>query len=218
MSPDRVSVQKARLHPMRRINLAMIALGGNWPSHIGVPNLTIVSAIGDIAQEIGPIVAVSRFFRTPAHPLGSGPEFVNAAALVETGRRPQAILQSLHEIEARHGRVRKKRWGPRTLDLDLLGIGEKILPDSITSRHWMALSPDRQQIEVPDELILPHPRLQDRAFVLIPLAEIAPGWRHPQIGKTVAEMAAALPAEERAAICPPAPGNLFLSRENGTHT
>ncbi|MCU9848489.1 2-amino-4-hydroxy-6-hydroxymethyldihydropteridine diphosphokinase [Defluviimonas sp. WL0024] len=189
-----VSVQKDRL--------AAIALGGNEPSPSGDPSETLVSALREIAGRIGPLAAVSRFFRTPAFPAGSGPDFVNAAAIVETGLAAEEVLAVLHEIEARHGRERLRRWGARTLDLDLLWLGDRIAPDPETQAAWVGLSPERQRAEAPDGLILPHPRLQDRGFVLIPLAEIAPGWRHPATGQSVAEMADALPEAEKAEICP----------------
>ncbi len=150
----------------------------------------------------GVIVAVSRFFRTPAYPPGSGPDFVNVAALLRTALAPGPLLAALHAIEARYGRERLTRWGERTLDIDLLAVEDRILPDEATLRHWMDLAPARQRVEAPDRLILPHPRLHERAFVLIPLAEIAPGWRHPLTGRTVAEMAAALPEADKSAICP----------------
>lgn len=180
----------------------MIALGGNSPSPIGGPQQSIVASLLCISQEVGEIVSVSRFYRTPAFPAGSGPDFVNAAALVETGLDAAALLEALHAIEARFARERLRRWGARTLDLDLLSLGDEIRPDPATQAAWMALAPERQRNEAPGELILPHPRLQDRGFVLIPLAEIAPGWRHPVTGRTVAEMAAALPDGEKAEICP----------------
>jgi 2-amino-4-hydroxy-6-hydroxymethyldihydropteridine diphosphokinase len=159
-------------------------------------------ALGDIHRDVGKIVAVSRFFKTPAHPAGAGPDFVNAAALLETPLSPERLLAALHAIEADHGRTRDQRWGDRTLDLDLLLLGDRVLPDAATLRRWIELPADRQRREVPDHLILPHPRLQDRGFVLIPLAEIAPAWRHPLTGITVAAMAAALPEAGKAAICP----------------
>ncbi len=195
MAQTWVSVQKN--------TLAAIALGGNSRSITGSVGATIVAALAAISQEIGGIVAVSRFYRTPAFPPGSGPDFVNAAALVAAdGRDAPELLTRLHGIEAAFGRERMERWGPRTLDLDLLAFGDEVRPDAKTQAGWMALPHERQRTEAPSELILPHPRLQDRGFVLIPLAEIAPCWRHPATGLTVAAMAAALPEAEKAAICP----------------
>ncbi|MFN6951920.1 MAG: 2-amino-4-hydroxy-6-hydroxymethyldihydropteridine diphosphokinase [Albidovulum sp.] len=187
---------------IRKHRLAAIALGGNCGSAVGGPAETIAAALGDIADLIGPIVAVSRFFRTPAFPPGSGPDYVNAAMATTTSLEADAILDALHRIEARHGRVRKIRWGARTLDLDLLVIGETVLPDVATVRQWMDLPPALQAERAPEHLILPHPRLQERAFVLIPLAEILPGWRHPVTGRTVAEMVGALPETEKASVRP----------------
>ena len=98
--------------------------------------------------------------------------------------------------------MRTERWSGRTLDLDLVSMGDMVLPDRETVVEWMQLAADRQRTEAPDRLILPHPRLQDRGFVLIPLAEISAEWRHPITGRSVAEMLSALPDEDKAAICP----------------
>lgn len=182
--------------------MAAIGLGSNLASAAGCPKSAVSSAISLLVCESLYLCAVSRYFRTPAWPPGSGPGFVNAAVLVQTRMPPEALLQRLHEIEAAHGRQRETRWGPRTLDLDLLFHGDRVLPDAATQTAWRDLAPAAQQTTAPDRMILPHPRLQDRGFVLLPLAEIAPGWRHPLTGASVAEMAAALSPEDRAGIEP----------------
>ncbi|MBB3984296.1 2-amino-4-hydroxy-6-hydroxymethyldihydropteridine diphosphokinase [Sagittula marina] len=104
----------------------------------------------------------------------------------------------MHEIEADFGRARLQRWGSRTLDLDLLAVGDTILPDPETYDTWQRLTPQEQTCQTPDQLILPHPRLQDRAFVLVPLMDVAPTWQHPVLRQSTAELCAALPDHLRA--------------------
>ena len=113
---------------------------------------------------------------------------------------PVDVLAHFHRVEAQFGRARDKRWGGRTLDIDLLAIGNAVLPDAATYATWRDLPLDQQSQRAPDQLILPHPRLQDRAFVLVPLMDVAPDWRHPVIGLTVRDMCAALPAADRDAV------------------
>ncbi len=180
----------------------MLALGGNLPSAAGTPEQTLRRAVAALGEAGLAVVAASRLFRTPAFPAGSGPDFVNAAVQVETGLAPAALLDRLHMIEAAIGRTRHGRWQARAIDIDLLAMGETVLPDRATYLRWQQLDPERQQREAPAALILPHPRIQDRGFVLAPLADVAPGWRHPVLGRTVAEMLAALPEADRAAMVP----------------
>jgi 2-amino-4-hydroxy-6-hydroxymethyldihydropteridine diphosphokinase len=183
----------------------LLALGGNLPFAQRNPAHTLQAALQDLAAAGVTVQAVSRFYDTPCFPAGAGPDYVNAAAVLRADLSPADLLAILHRIEAAHGRHRAGRWGMRTLDLDLLAAGDLVLPDAATQARWRDL-PAAQQIKaVPDRLILPHPRLQDRAFVLVPLADVAPDWVHPLTGQSVAQMCAALPAALRAEVRPRAP-------------
>jgi len=180
----------------------LVALGGNVASHHGAPAETLRAALEEIGRRIGPVTGKSRLWRTPAFPPGSGPDYANAACRVLSALPPDAILAALHGIEAAFGRERAVRWGARTLDLDLIAVGDAVLPDAATQTAWRDLLPQDQARAAPAGLILPHPRMQDRAFVLVPLAEVAPDWRHPLTGRTVQAMRDALPPADLAAVTP----------------
>lgn len=183
-------------------NVFCIALGANLPSRAGRPEATLAAALFRLSELGLGLGAVSRFWRTPAMPAGSGPDYVNACCIGHCKMQSSELLGLLHQVEEEFGRVREGRWQSRGIDLDLLAMGELVLPDRETFARWQGLPPDAQQRETPDGLILPHPRIQDRGFVLIPLADIAPLWRHPVTGKSVVQMLAELPEEEKAAISP----------------
>lgn len=179
-----------------------VALGSNMSSDARSPAQTLKLALTELEKAGAVIRAKSRFFSTPAVPAGNGPDFVNGVVLLQTNWAPGETIAHLHEIEARLGRRRDKRWGARNVDLDLLAIDNVILPDVPTLRSWMDLSPDQQQQKAPGQLILPHPRMHQRGFVLVPFADIAPDWKHPITRQTVAQMCAALPDADRASIKP----------------
>ncbi|SHM48226.1 2-amino-4-hydroxy-6-hydroxymethyldihydropteridinediphosphokinase [Roseovarius litoreus] len=181
---------------------ALIALGGNMPSERGQPAETLRLALDRLDERGCRIRAVSRLYVTPCFPPGAGPDFVNAAAVLDCAGGPEEVLALLHEVEAEFGRERLTRWGERTLDIDLIAMGDAVLPDHDTHRAWRDMAPDEQGARAPGCLILPHPRVQDRGFVLVPLADVAPEWRHPVLGQTVAEMLAALPEEELEGVVP----------------
>lgn len=161
--------------------MVLIALGSNLASHAGDPAATLRAALAHLAASGIKMTAVSRFFRTPAWPDPRDPAFVNAVARVTTELPPPALIAQLHQTEAAFGRVRDARNAPRTLDLDILDFDGRI------------------ETGPP---VLPHPRLDARAFVLIPLQDVAPDWRHPVSGKSVRELLAAIPAEDRLAVTP----------------
>ena len=181
--------------------LALVSLGSNAPGgKIAAASLVLKGRAG-IAEIPGITqIVMSDLFDTPAYPPGIGPDFVNAAMAFRTTLSAGALLDALHRIEAEAARTRTVRWGQRTLDLDLLALGDQVAPDAATQTRWRDLAPQDQRQEAPDRLILPHPRLQDRAFVLVPLAQVAPGWVHPLTGRSVVQMRDTLPRAEVAAV------------------
>lgn len=187
---------------VKKCSKALVALGANLSMRGQSPKVTLEQAIAAMAAAGLVIRATSRFYETPCFPAGAGPDYVNAAVLIETDETPEAVLQILHRIEHEFGRARVQRWGMRTLDLDLVFWDEQILPNVAEHDRWRLLSDADQRQLAPDQLILPHPRLQDRAFVLVPMADVAPDWRHPVLGKTVQEMLVALAPGDVAAVTP----------------
>ncbi len=141
--------------------------------------MTIEAARAALAENSICIIRMSSLYETPAWPDPDDPRFVNAVAVGETALDPRDVMRRLHEIETAYGRTRSAPNAPRSLDLDLLDYHGRVE-------------------EGPPAL--PHPRMQRRAFVIVPLAEVAPDWRHPVIGSTAAALLAALPEAERAAI------------------
>ncbi len=181
---------------------ALVALGSNQvTAHETVMEL-LVEAVARLSERGVVIRSVSRFFSTPCFPAGAGPDFVNAAFEASDVADPAAFLSVLHEVEAEFGRAREQRWGQRTLDLDLIAVGDLVLPDAGFVQQWMDLPLEDQVQKAPDQMILPHPRVQDRSFVLVPLMDIAPDWVHPLSGLSVKQMHDALPLADRKSVKP----------------
>ncbi len=159
--------------------IAYVGLGAN----LGDPRRQLQEALAKLAgAEEVEVLKVSTFYLTP--PLGppGQPWYVNAVAQVRTRLEPEELLRVLHRVEQDLGRVRGERWGPRVIDLDLL------LYDGL--------------VMAGPELVLPHPEMHRRAFVLVPLAEIAADAWHPVLEKTAGELLAELDATAREAVQP----------------
>jgi len=156
--------------------MILIGLGSNLTTQAGGPSETLDAALTAL-EDMGARPARRSAYYTSA-PIGppDQPWFVNAVAELDSPLDPEALLQALHALEARFARRREMRWQARTLDLDLLDWHGTIRPDYT---DWKAAAASSQ---APARLILPHPQLHRRRFVLDPLTEIAPDWRHPVFG------------------------------------
>jgi 2-amino-4-hydroxy-6-hydroxymethyldihydropteridine diphosphokinase len=161
-------------------DLVFLGIGGNLPSPTFGSPLAVMAATLRELPSFGILVRRhSRWYRSSAVPPSDQPTFINGVLDIHTSLDAEALLKALHDVEAKFGRVRSVPNAARVLDLDLLAWG-------------------RMVVQSEAGLCLPHPRMHLRAFVLKPLAELAPGWRHPRLGLSVREMVAALPAEQSA--------------------
>ena len=164
--------------------VVIVGLGANLPSEHGGPRDTLAIALERLAARGLPLRSRSRWHRSAPVPPSGQPWFINGVAALDTSWPPEAVLHALHAVEAELGRVRSEseRWPPRAVDLDLLDHAGTVTAADAWPR-------------------LPHPRLSERAFVLAPLAELAPDWRHPRTGESAEALLAGLSADQ---ICEPA--------------
>ncbi len=155
----------------------MIAIGANLPAPDGTaPLVTCQRAAALLDSTLGMrLVALSRWWLSPPVPASDQPDYVNGVARLDGNVAPEALLDALKALERRAGRVAGERNAARPLDLDIIAIGSLLRPAG--------------------DPILPHPRAHLRAFVLAPLAEVAPGWLHPGLARTVEALLAELPVQ-----------------------
>ena len=157
----------------------VLALGGNLAGDYPSLEALLEAALSSFPRAGMRILRRSGWWRSAAWPDPSQPAYLNGVAIVETALSPSELMAAIHALEAAFGRKRGLANAPRTLDIDLIAYGRRV-------------------IDAPG-LTIPHPRAAERRFVMGPLADIAPDWRHPTLGKTAAELAAAAPVGRDAA-------------------
>ena len=155
--------------------MILVALGSNQSGPWGNPRQTVRRALKELDRAGVRVLRASRLMISKAFGVTDQPDFVNAVAKVKSDLDAAALLGVLHGIEKAAGRVRKTRWGPRTLDLDLVDYQGSIRKGAVPP-------------------VLPHPGIAERLFVLKPIAEIAPGWVHPVLRKRAATLIRLLPS------------------------
>ena len=158
--------------------MILVALGANLPGPSGASPLATCRAAAEALHGLPGLrfARLSRWYVTAPVPASDQPDYVNAAALLEGAADPAMLLGWLHAIEQRAGRVRGVVNAPRVLDLDIVAIDDLV--------------------REPPGPVLPHPRMHERAFVLRPVLDVAPGWRHPVLHQTAAELLERLPAQD----------------------
>jgi len=142
----------------------LIALGANIPSEAGAPLLTLKAALAGLEKAGVTVLRLSAFYETKAWPDPTDPPFINAVAVIRTHLQPFALLTLLHDVETAHGRKRSAANAPRTLDIDLIDYQGRVEEGAVR---------------------LPHPLAAGRRFVLEPLKDVSPDWRHPVSGKDI---------------------------------
>jgi 2-amino-4-hydroxy-6-hydroxymethyldihydropteridine diphosphokinase len=160
-------------------NAIYIALGGNLPHpRYGPPKATLQAALAALGGRGVTVRRVSPWYRTAPVPASEQPYYFNAVAEISTDMPADRLLYELHDIEEEFGRVRSAPNAPRIIDLDLLDYRGEIAAGG------------------PGKATLPHPRMTGRAFVLRPLADLAPNWRHPISGTSIQALVAALSGDQ----------------------
>lgn len=159
--------------------MILLGLGGNLPfRRLTSPRQTLEAVLAAVAEDGVEVLARSRWYETAPVAAEPQPWYVNGVAALGTGLPPDRLMALLLQVEARFGRVRSRRDAPRTVDLDLLAYHDLVL-----------------HAEEP-ALTLPHPRLHQRAFVLRPLLDVAPDWRHPVLQRPARDLLEELPPDQ----------------------
>ncbi len=180
--------------------MILVGLGSNLSEgKSGTPRSMLAAALDEMALRDIDVVALSHFYESEPVPKSDQPWFVNAVAAVETRLSPEDLLKNLHDIETKLGRTRRIRWEARIIDLDIIAYDDRIYPLSDDGPDdWYNMAGNDHITHQGQEqlMVIPHPRMHERLFVLKPLMDICPEWMHPVYGKSAKSFARELAAQE----------------------
>ncbi len=179
------------------MNNYVVVLGSNLSSEFGNSAETLKKCVDEISSNpaMGSLIE-SNWYTSSSFLDKREPRFVNVGMRFSTKLKPLELLAFTCGLEDKFGRIRQRRWGPRTCDIDILLCNQLILPNKLIFKRWLNLDLSDQIRLVPRELILPHPRLQERTFFLKPLNDLQPDWIHPFLKMNAKEMLDRIPFNE----------------------
>ena len=179
------------------MNNYIVVLGSNLSSEFGNSAETLKKCVDEIRSNPDIVsLSESNWYLSSSFLDKREPKYVNVGIRFITKLNPVRLLHFTSGLEIKYGRNRQERWGPRTCDIDILLCDQLILPTKSYFKKWLNLNISDQLKLVPDELILPHPRLQERTFFLKPLIDLQPDWIHPFLKVKAKEMLDSLPPHE----------------------
>ena len=179
------------------MNNYVVVLGSNLSSEFGNSAETLKICVDEIRSNPDiESLTESNWYISSSFLNKREPRYVNVGIRFITKLNPISLLHFTSDLENKYGRKRQERWGPRTCDIDILLCDQLILPSKLYFNKWLNLNLSDQIRLVPDELILPHPRLQERTFFLKPLNDLQPDWIHPFLKVKAKEMLDSLPPYE----------------------
>ena len=179
------------------MNNYVLVLGSNLSSEFGNSAETLKECVEDIRSYPAiESLSESTWYISSSFLDEREPKYVNVGIRLSTNLKPIELINLTSALEKKFGRIRQRRWEPRTCDIDILLCNQLILPSKARFKQWLTLDFSDQKKLVPNELILPHPRLQERTFFLKPLNDLQPNWIHPFLKTKAKEMLDSLPPNE----------------------
>jgi len=184
------------------VTKCLISCGANISGPLGKPSETLKIVLEELRKRNLEVVRKSKLYSSLAFPDPKEPKYLNRCLELKVDFKAVDVLKLLKQIENKMGRLEGSRWGSRSCDLDLLSFANQISPSTKVFDYWYKMPLEKQIVTKPNILLLPHPRLQDRAFVLKPLMEFAADWIHPVLNVSVKEMFNSLSKDDQDSVKP----------------